>query len=88
MTVSRRDFLKTAAAASALSALGGGQAWAADGDTRWVKSVCRYCGTGCGLYVGVQGGRVTAVQGDKDNHNAGFLCLNYGFAFGDDHFGT
>ena len=76
MTVSRRDFLKTAAAASALSALGlPGQPRAADGDTRWVKSVCRYCGTGCGLYVGVQGGKVMAVQGDKENHNAGFLCL-------------
>jgi nitrate reductase (cytochrome) len=76
MTVSRRDFLKTAAAASALSALGlPGQPAAADGDTRWVKSVCRYCGTGCGLYVGVQNGKVVAVQGDKDNHNAGFLCL-------------
>jgi nitrate reductase NapA len=76
MTVSRRDFLKTAAAASALSALGtSGVARAADADTRWVKSVCRYCGTGCGLYVGVQGGKVTAVQGDKENHNAGFLCL-------------
>ncbi len=76
MSVSRRDFLKTAAAASALSALGvRGEAHAADADTRWVKSVCRYCGTGCGLYVGVQGGRVVAVQGDKDDHNAGFLCL-------------
>ncbi|OFX25082.1 MAG: nitrate reductase catalytic subunit [Anaeromyxobacter sp. RBG_16_69_14] len=76
MSVSRRDFLKTAAAASALSALGvAAKARAADADTRWVKSVCRYCGTGCGLYVGVQGGKVVAVQGDKDDHNAGFLCL-------------
>jgi nitrate reductase (cytochrome) len=75
MTVSRRDFLKSTAAASALTALGArGTALAAD-DTLWVKSVCRYCGTGCGLYVGVKGGRVVAVQGDKDNHNAGFLCL-------------
>jgi nitrate reductase NapA len=76
MSMSRRDFLKTAAAASALSALGtAGVARADDANTRWVKSVCRYCGTGCGLYVGVQGDRVVAVQGDKDNHNAGFLCL-------------
>ncbi len=76
MTVSRRDFLKATAAASALSALGArADARAADGDTRWVKSVCRYCGTGCGLYVGVRGGKVVAVQGDKEDHNAGFLCL-------------
>ena len=76
MTVSRRDFLKTAAAASALSALGiSGPAAAGEDDTRWVKSVCRYCGTGCGLFVGVRDGKVVAVQGDKENHNAGFLCL-------------
>jgi nitrate reductase (cytochrome) len=42
---------------------------------RWVKSVCRYCGTGCGLYVGVKDGKVTAVKGDARNHNEGFLCV-------------
>src|SRR5512137_485491 len=77
MTWSRRDFLKATAAASALSALGSRSAEAATPPSadRWVKSVCRYCGTGCGLYVGVKGGKVVAVQGDKDDHNAGFLCL-------------
>jgi nitrate reductase NapA len=76
MTTSRRDFLKAAAAASAASALSGGTALAAEADdTRWVKSVCRYCGSGCGVRVGVRGGKVVAVQGDKDNHNAGFLCM-------------
>ena len=76
MSVSRRDFLKTAAATSALAALGlPGQPRAEGGEARWVKSVCRYCGTGCGLFVGVQGGKVVAVRGDQDNHNAGFLCV-------------
>ncbi len=76
MAISRRDFLKTAAAASALSALGlPGPVAAADGATKWVKSVCRYCGTGCGLYVGVRDDKVVAVQGDPENHNAGFLCV-------------
>lgn len=75
MALSRRDFLKTTAAASALSALSGPVAAAEGGDTTWTKSVCRYCGTGCGLYVGARGGKVVAVQGDKDGHNAGFLCL-------------
>ena len=46
---------------------------------RWVKAVCRYCGTGCGVYVGVtrtpQGAKVTAVKGDAQNHNRGFLCV-------------
>ena len=35
MSVSRRDFLKTAAAASALSALGTSTALAAEGEPRW-----------------------------------------------------
>jgi nitrate reductase NapA len=76
MTLSRRDFLKTTAAASALSAIAPGAALAAaEGEPKWTKSVCRYCGTGCGLYVGTRGGKVVAVKGDPDNHNAGFLCL-------------
>lgn len=80
MRLNRRELLEAAAAASALGVLGRRTGWAdslaaAGEGTRWVKSVCRYCGTGCGLYVGVQGGRVTAVKGDKDNHNQGFLCL-------------
>lgn len=80
-TVTRRTFLEATAAASALAAIGdlGGMRTAlAQGGAngaRWVKSVCRYCGTGCGLYVGVEKGRVTAVRGDKDNHNRGLLCL-------------
>jgi nitrate reductase NapA len=75
MTITRRDFLKASAAASALAGLGlPTEALAASGE-RWVKSVCRYCGTGCGLYVGVRDGRVFAVKGDKDNHNRGLLCL-------------
>ncbi len=74
-TVNRRDFLKTSAAASALAALGSSTAQAAPDGTTWTKSVCRYCGTGCGLFVGTRGGKVVQVQGDKDNHNAGFLCL-------------
>jgi nitrate reductase NapA len=75
MAMGRRDFLKTAAAASALSALGSSRALAAEGATQWTKSVCRYCGTGCGLYIGTQGGKVVAVKGDKENHNRGLLCL-------------
>ncbi|GEJ56077.1 molybdopterin oxidoreductase family protein [Anaeromyxobacter diazotrophicus] len=75
MALSRRDFLKTTAAASALSALPAPALAAEDGDTRWTKSVCRYCGTGCGLYVGARGDQVVAVRGDPEDHNAGFLCV-------------
>jgi nitrate reductase NapA len=75
MTITRRDFLKASAAASALAGLGlPSDVLAASGE-RWVKSVCRYCGTGCGLYVGVRDGKVFAVKGDKENHNRGLLCL-------------
>jgi hypothetical protein len=80
MSINRRKFLELSAAASALGALGTqlpmSEAFAqVGGPTTWVKSVCRYCGTGCGLYVGVQGGKVVSVRGDKENHNRGLLCL-------------
>src|SRR3990172_4643457 len=75
MAITRRDFLKTSAAASALAGLGMPREVLAAGGEQWVKSVCRYCGTGCGLYVGVRNGKVTAVKGDPDNHNRGLLCL-------------
>src|SRR5512145_2419457 len=75
MSLSRRDFLKASAAASALAGLGLPADVLAAGGERWVKSVCRYCGTGCGLYVGVRDGKVFAVKGDRDNHNRGLLCL-------------
>jgi nitrate reductase NapA len=75
MTFSRRDFLKSTAAASALSALGLPEARAEGDGLTWTKSVCRYCGTGCGVLVGARDGRVVAVQGDRENHNQGFLCV-------------
>jgi nitrate reductase NapA len=79
MSVSRRRFLELSAAASALFALNeaGASTFAGQmsGKIDWVKSVCRYCGTGCGLYIGVENGKVMAVKGDTDNHNKGLLCL-------------
>jgi len=79
MNVSRRRFLEISAAASAVGAIGVKNADTllaqVGGDAKWVKSVCRYCGTGCGVHIGVQDGKVFAVRGDKENHNAGFLCL-------------
>ncbi|MDR2503424.1 MAG: molybdopterin-dependent oxidoreductase [Deltaproteobacteria bacterium] len=77
MTFSRREFLKNSAAAVALSAIGG-PALAASGPQtaeKWVKGVCRYCGTGCGVLVGVKGDKAVEVRGDPNNHNAGLLCL-------------
>lgn len=83
MTMTRREMLKYSAALAAASAIGlelpfAKDAAAAEPD-QWVKSVCRYCGAGCGVYVGVKGGKVVAVKGDKDNWNKGFLCLKGNF---------
>jgi nitrate reductase NapA len=42
----------------------------------WKKSVCRFCGTGCGVLVGIDKGRIVGVQGDPQNPvNKGLLCV-------------
>ena len=47
----------------------------AETDARTVRSVCPYCGVGCGIVMHVQNGRVAKVTGDL-NHPANFgrLC--------------
>ena len=78
MNITRREFLKATAASSALVAIGAPFAFAASKDKNvdeWVKGVCRFCGTGCGVMVGVKDKKVVTVKGDPNNHNAGFLCL-------------
>ena len=60
-------------AAGALAASG---ALAPREDLEWSKAPCRYCGTGCGVEVGVSGGRVRAVRGDVQAPvNQGLLCV-------------
>ncbi|WP_150427140.1 nitrate reductase catalytic subunit NapA [Dechloromonas sp. CZR5] len=80
MKLNRRDFIKANAAAAAMSAAG----MAAPGtvlaqgkdDIRWDKAACRFCGTGCGVLVGTQEGRVVATQGDPDAPvNRGLNCI-------------
>ena len=42
----------------------------------WAKAPCRFCGTGCGVMVGVEQGRVVAVRGDEASPvNRGLLCV-------------
>jgi formate dehydrogenase major subunit len=49
---------------------------------REVKTICPYCGVGCGIYLGVRGDRVVAVHGDRDNPaNAGQLCVKGRFGY-------
>lgn len=77
----RRDFLKSAAAASAAlsagisipSTLGASeveQGW------RWDKAVCRFCGTGCGIMVATKNKQIVAIKGDpKAPVNRGLNCI-------------
>jgi len=83
MKLTRREFIKANAVAAAASVAGIAlpaaqalaQARGADG-VRWDKGVCRYCGTGCGVLVGVRDGRVVATQGDPDAPvNKGLNCV-------------
>ena len=41
-----------------------------------VKTTCAYCGVGCGMYLGVRGGSIVNVRGDRANPaNQGRLCV-------------
>lgn len=43
---------------------------------KWKKSICPYCGTGCGLMVGVEDGNITCIKGMKDYPvNSGDICM-------------
>src|SRR6476620_8725371 len=82
--VDRREFLKLEAAAMA-AAVGGLPAPAdaqnlitdrALTELKWDKAPCRFCGTGCGVMVGVKEGRVIATHGDmKAEVNRGLNCI-------------
>lgn len=80
MAMNRREFIKASAVSAAAAAIGvtlpfGGKLLANSGTT-WHKSVCRYCGVGCGLMLGVRDGKVVSIKGDKDNTvNKGLVCV-------------
>jgi len=41
----------------------------------WVRTTCGYCSVGCGMLLGVKGGRAVTVMGDPDHPvNSGRLC--------------
>src|SRR5476649_1694272 len=86
MSLTRRSFIKQTAAATAASAAGMAlpalatgvdrMAAAADTEVKWSKAPCRFCGTGCGVSVGVKAGRVVATQGDPlAEVNRGLNCV-------------
>ena len=84
MSLDRRQFIQlgVAASASALASCGKDpdlEKKAGDpGDPNltWGKAPCRYCGTGCGVEVGVSDNKVMAVRGDQNSPvNRGLLCV-------------
>ncbi len=87
MKLTRRDFVKSNAAAAAavaagvsLPAIQVANAATADGidadGIRWDKIACRFCGTGCSVLVGTKGGKMVASQGDPDAPvNKGLNCI-------------
>ena len=79
MESTRREFIKAAAITSVAGAVGSSIALPVLGQseqrTRWVKSVCRFCGTGCGVLLGVRDGRFVALRGDpKHPSTLGLVC--------------
>jgi len=49
---------------------------------REVKSICPYCGTGCGIYLGIRGDEIVSARGDRDNPvNKGQLCVKGRFGY-------
>ena len=75
---SRRDFMRSSAM-SAVALAVTGKAAAADPtayqDVEWAKTVCRFCGTGCGVMVGTRNGSVAIVRGDVEHPTTkGLVC--------------
>ena len=45
-------------------------------EIKWSKAPCRFCGTGCGVMVGVKEGQVVATHGDMQAEvNRGLNCI-------------
>ena len=83
MDQSRRNFLKTAVAASVAGSIGlpvsliaRAQADELQADWKWDKSVCRFCGVGCGIMIATKAGRIVSVKGDPESPvNRGLACV-------------
>ncbi len=79
----RRDFIKTSIAATTaatiglpISAIALEKSAEAEKDWQWDKSVCRFCGTGCGIMVATKDDKIVATKGDPDAPvNRGLNCI-------------
>ncbi|HID23446.1 MAG TPA: nitrate reductase, partial [Planctomycetaceae bacterium] len=82
MSKTRREFIKSAAVAAVCSVAGCRRTLRQEvnldmqaADVAWHKSVCRFCGTGCGVQLGIQEGRLVALRGDPDHPTTkGLVC--------------
>ncbi|MFZ5814891.1 MAG: molybdopterin-dependent oxidoreductase [Bacillota bacterium] len=86
--IDRRSFLKLSLAATATvglageglattqgSYVSGGPAPAHVEPERWIYSTCGFCGTGCGIEIGVKGEKPVAIRGTEGYPvNDGLLC--------------
>ena len=100
MSLSRRDFIKSSAVATVAAAVGMSLPKSlkaapkkAEGQWRWDKSVCRFCGTGCGIMVATKNDRIVAVKGDPAAPvNRGLNCIkgyfNAKIMYGEDRLKT
>lgn len=77
----RREFLwamggLSAAVAAAMAGWGGLELMVSPGTAdEWHKSVCRFCGTGCTIRVGLRDGKVVDIRGHEAGHNKGVICV-------------
>jgi nitrate reductase NapA len=85
MDQTRRDFIKTAVAASVAASIGipvpasaraKAEDWQKRENWKWDKSVCRFCGVGCGIMVATAAERIVSVKGDPECPvNRGLNCI-------------
>ena len=84
LELNRRQLLKAQAASIAAATAGIALPAAAQPvsggvealEIKWSKAPCRFCGTGCGVMVGVKDGHVVATHGDMQAEvNRGLNCV-------------
>ncbi len=79
----RRDFIKASIATTTaatigipITAMALEKSAEAEKDWQWDKSVCRFCGTGCGIMVATKDDKIVATKGDPDAPvNRGLNCI-------------
>jgi len=85
MSQTRREFIKASVAASVAGTIGisvpasvhaESKEWKDTDDWKWDKSVCRFCGVGCGIMMATHKGQIVSVKGDPESPvNRGLNCI-------------